>query len=178
MAGLLSLMAGYISAFTQTYNVQSRTSGFVNGYTNIRHLKHDNYAFYGNDSWRLNRRLTLTLGVRWDYESDMLNNDYVTPDSIRAATAPFVDGNRYFTDGSNRPPFYAAWQPRVGLSYDLTGAGHHVVFGGYGRYYDRIFYNAGLDEKFRLQWACARSGSRPTARRATARRRSSGSRHT
>jgi hypothetical protein len=83
----------------------------------------------------------------------MLNNDYVTPDTVRAATAPFVNGSRYFTDGSDRPPFYAAWQPRVGASYALTGSGRHVLFGGYGRYYDRVFYNAGLDEKFRLQYA-------------------------
>ena len=109
-------------------------------------------GFYAQDDWTLTSRLTLNAGLRWDYETDMLNNDYVTPDNVRAATAPFVDPNRYFTDGSDRPPFYGAWQPRVGLSYDLTGAGQHVVFGGYGRYFDRIFYNAGLDEKFRLQW--------------------------
>jgi hypothetical protein len=113
------------------------------------------FGFYVQDDWTphpLNPRLTINAGLRWDYESDMLNNDYVTPDNVRAATAAFVDANRYFTDGSDRPPFYGAWQPRVGLSYDLTGAGHHVLFGGYGRYYDRVFYNAGLDEKFRLQW--------------------------
>jgi len=112
-------------------------------------------GFYVQDDWTpnpLKPRLTINAGLRWDYESDMLNNDYVTPDSVRAATAPFVDASRYFTDGSDRPPFYGAWQPRVGVSYDLTGAGRHVLFGGYGRYYDRIFYNAGLDEKFRLQW--------------------------
>jgi hypothetical protein len=28
-----------------------------------------------------------------------------------------------------------------------------VLFGGYGRYYDRVFYNAGLDERYRLQYA-------------------------
>ena len=83
----------------------------------------------------------------------MLNNDYVTPASVRIATAAFVDGNRYFTDGDDRPPFYEAWQPRVGLSYDLTGNGRHVLFGGYGRYVDRVIYNAGLDERFRLQYA-------------------------
>ena len=83
----------------------------------------------------------------------MLNNDYVTPEFVRVATAPFVDGTRYFTDGDDRPPFYAAWQPRVGLAYDLTGGGKHVLFAGYGRYYDRVIYNAGLDERFRLQYA-------------------------
>lgn len=110
-------------------------------------------GFYLQDDWNVTSRFTINAGLRWDYESDMLNNDYVTPDAVRAATAPFVDGSRYFTDGSDRPPFYGAWQPRVGISYDLTGAGRHILFGGYGRYYDRVIYNAGLDEKYRLQYA-------------------------
>ncbi len=110
-------------------------------------------GFYVQDDWTAGSRVTVNAGLRWDYESDMLNNNYVTPASVRAATAPFVDAARYFTDGTNRPPFYGAWQPRVGLAYDLTGKGRHVLFGGYGRYYDRVIYNAGLDEKFRLQYA-------------------------
>jgi hypothetical protein len=111
------------------------------------------FGFYLQDDWQIAPRLTLNAGLRWDYESDMLNNDYVTPDSVRDATAPFVDPARYFTDGDDRPPFYGAWQPRVGLSYDLTGSARHVLFGGYGRYFDRVIYNAGLDERFRLQYA-------------------------
>jgi hypothetical protein len=83
----------------------------------------------------------------------MLNNDYVTPDAVRAATAPFVDNARYFTDGGDRPPFYGAWQPRLGFSYDITGAGRTIAFGGWGRYYDRVLYNSTLDERFRLQYA-------------------------
>jgi hypothetical protein len=111
------------------------------------------FGFFVQDDWTVGPKLTVTAGLRWDYESDMLNNDYVTPDNVRTATAPFVDPGRYFTDGDDRPPFYGAWQPRVGLSYDLSGSGRHVLFAGYGRYFDRIFYNAGLDEKFRLQYA-------------------------
>ena len=84
----------------------------------------------------------------------MLNNDYVTPADVRAWAVNFgVDPNHYFTDGDDRPPFYGAWQPRLGLSYDLTGAGKHVLFGGYGRYYDRVVYNYGLDEDFRLKYS-------------------------
>jgi hypothetical protein len=83
----------------------------------------------------------------------MLNNDYVTPDNVRAATASFVDTSRYFTDGDDRPPFYGALQPRLGFSYDITGQGKTIVFGGWGRYYDRVLYNSTLDERFRLQYA-------------------------
>jgi carboxypeptidase family protein/TonB-dependent receptor-like protein len=110
-------------------------------------------GIFVQDDWTATSHLTINAGLRWDYESDMLNNEFVTPGAVRAATASFVDANRYFTDGDNRPPFYDAWQPRVGASFDLTGTGQHVLFGGFGRYYDRIFYNAGLDERYRLQYA-------------------------
>lgn len=111
-------------------------------------------GFFAQDDWAITRRLTLNLGLRWDYESDMNNNDYVTPPEVRAWATQFgVDANRYFTDGDDRPPFYGAVQPRVGFSYDLTGQGKHIFFGGYGQYYDRTHYNASLDERFRLQYA-------------------------
>jgi Carboxypeptidase regulatory-like domain/TonB dependent receptor len=118
-------------------------------------LSAKNYQFgvFAQDDWAIGPRLTINLGLRWDYESDMLNNDYVTPENVRAATAPFVDNARYFTDGDDRPPFYSAWQPRVGFSYDITGKGQTIAFGGWGRYYDRVLYNSTLDERFRLQYA-------------------------
>jgi carboxypeptidase family protein/TonB-dependent receptor-like protein len=111
------------------------------------------FGLYLQDDWSPTSRLTLNLGVRWDYESDMLNNDYVTPDNVRAAAAPFVDGNRYFTDGGDRAPFYGGFAPRLGFSYDLTGRGRTILFGGAGRHYDRVLYNHTLDERFRLQYA-------------------------
>jgi Carboxypeptidase regulatory-like domain/TonB dependent receptor len=110
-------------------------------------------GFFAQDDWAVNSRLTLNLGLRWDYESDMLNNDYVTPENVRTATASFVNTARYFTDGDDRPPFYGAWQGRVGFSFDVTGKGQTIAFGGWGRYYDRVLYNSTLDERFRLQYA-------------------------
>jgi len=106
------------------------------------------------DDWTAGRHLTLNLGVRWDYETDMLNNSYVTPPDVAqwAVTNFGVNPAQYVTNGSQRPPFYGAWQPRVGLAFDVTGHGRTIVFGGYGRYYDRIIYNAGLDERYRLQY--------------------------
>ncbi len=118
-------------------------------------LSAKNYQVGGflQDDWSITSRLILNLGLRWDYESDMLNNDYVTPENVRQATAPFVDTGRYFTDGNDRPAFYNAWQPRLGFSYDIRGNGGSVVFGGWGRYYDRVLYNHTLDERFRQQYA-------------------------
>jgi outer membrane receptor protein involved in Fe transport len=111
------------------------------------------FGFYAQDDWAITPRFTVNAGLRWDYESDMLDNDYVTPQNVRDAVAPLVDGSRYFSDGTQRPPFYRAWQPRVGASYDLTGQGKTVAFGGWGRYYDRVLYNYTFDERYRLQFA-------------------------
>jgi outer membrane receptor protein involved in Fe transport len=104
------------------------------------------------DDWSATKRLTLNVGIRWDYETNQLNNDYVTPANVMAAVSSFVP-SVYFTDGDDRPAFKKALQPRLGFSYDVRGTGKTVVFGGYGRYYDRVLYNSGLDERFRLQFA-------------------------
>ena len=109
------------------------------------------FGVYAQDDWTINSCLTVNLGLRWDYESDMLNNDYVTPPDVTATFEPHF-GPDYFTDGNDRPAFTGAVQPRVGFAYDFSGKGETVLFGGYGRYYDRVEYNAILDEQFRLQY--------------------------
>ncbi len=106
---------------------------------------------YLQDDWSPSERLILNLGIRWDYESDMLNNNYVTPASVRAAFDTVVPAN-YFTDGTQRPPFYGAFQPRLGFSYALDPDGRTTVFGGFGVYYDRSLYDdVAINEKFSLQ---------------------------
>ena len=102
--------------------------------------------------WNVTQRLTLNLGVRWDYDTNILNRDYATPEAIRAATAAFVP-ERYFTDGNDRDSPTDLIQPRIGLSFDLFDDDRTVLFGGVGRYFDRVLYNEILDESFRLQWA-------------------------
>jgi outer membrane receptor protein involved in Fe transport len=106
---------------------------------------------YFQDDWSPSRRLILNVGIRWDYESDMLNNKYVTPASVRAAFDTVVPA-KYFTDGTQRPPFYGAFQPRLGFSYAFDDQGRTTVFGGFGVYYDRSLYDdVAINEKFSLQ---------------------------
>ncbi|HET6232149.1 MAG TPA: carboxypeptidase regulatory-like domain-containing protein [Longimicrobiaceae bacterium] len=115
--------------------------------------KNRQLGVYVQDDWSPTRRLLLNLGLRWDYETDMLNNDYVTPQALRDSLSGFVPSS-YFTSGkSDRPPFYGAFQPRVGASFDVTGDKRTVVFAGFGIFYDRTFYNAIVDEKYRRQYA-------------------------
>jgi hypothetical protein len=125
-------------------------------------------GFYLQDDWTPTPRLSVNLGIRWDYETDMVNNDWVTPDSISSAVMAWrstlacngsnakveqlCDPSRYITDGNDRKPFLGAFQPRVGLSFDVFGTGNTVVFGGYGLYYDRNRLGNTLGEHANLQW--------------------------
>ncbi|MPY91009.1 MAG: TonB-dependent receptor plug domain-containing protein [Luteitalea sp.] len=79
---------------------------------------------FAQDKWRLNDRLTLSLGLRYDVE--------VVP--LRELDNPaFTDPDDYPVDTNNV-------QPRVGFSYDLTGAGRTVLRGGYGLFYDKTHF--------------------------------------
>ena len=111
----------------------------------------------------------MNLGLRWDYESHQIDDSYVTPANLVAGLAGKVDSS-YFSNGNNRSQYKNEIQPRLGFSYDLTGAGKSIVFGGAGRYYDRLFLNATLDERYRLQYPGL--PHRVLARRPHARRRS------
>src|SRR5690606_22262568 len=116
------------------------------------------FGAYIQDDWDVTDRLQLNLGLRWDAETNMFNNEWVTPDSVRTALGPILvatgrDPNDYFTDGrEDRPIYLGAFQPRLGFSYDLFGNGRTVLHGGFGIYYDREIWNHLIDERFRLNW--------------------------
>lgn len=143
-------------------------------------LETDNTQFgaYIQDDWTITPKLVVNLGLRWDAETNMINNDYVTPqplaDSLRGPLAAqfFVDQplagggtrqvrvvdelggiGRYITTGSaDRPIYKKAFQPRFGASYDVAGDGRTVLFGGWGLYYDRNYWNTLFDEQYRRQF--------------------------
>jgi hypothetical protein len=123
-------------------------------------MKESNVQFgaYIQDDWDVTPRLQLNLGVRWDAETNMFNNSWVTPDSVRAALGPILTAtgrnpDDYFTRGrEDRPMFLGALQPRLGFSYDLLGTGRTIVHGGFGVYYDREIWNRLIDERSRLTW--------------------------
>jgi hypothetical protein len=112
---------------------------------------------YIQDDWSPVKQLTLNLGVRWDYESNMLNSGHVTDpngaDTLRLYAANLVhplDLNRYIGTGNNRKPYKGAFQPRVGFSYAVDQAARTTIFGGWGLYYDRIPFDVAVDEKQKI----------------------------
>ena len=122
-------------------------------------LKTNNTQFgiYAQDDWTPTPRLTLNLGVRWDYESRMMNYDYVTPQNVIDTLTRYnsqlptpLDLNRYISRGGNRKPFLGSVQPRLGFSYAFDENSRTTVFGGWGVYYDRVLFDVAVDETLKL----------------------------
>jgi hypothetical protein len=79
------------------------------------------YSLFAQDEWKATRRLSLTLGIRWEYES--------FPGAQLANSA--VPQTSKLNDMKTN------FGPRVGFAYDPYGTGRTIVRGGYGMFFAR-----------------------------------------
>lgn len=87
------------------------------------------YGFFVQDDWKVTPRLTLNLGVRYDYE---------------ALPKPFAP-NSAVPNTQQVPSDKNNFGPRIGFAWDPYGAGKTTVRGGFGLYYGRVFNSALLN---------------------------------
>ena len=103
------------------------------------------YSLYGQDDWRATSRLTLNVGLRWDYVEGMPIDQDANPNflALQAAgrTGRFA-GTALEDFGKTPQGDRNNIQPRLGLAYDVRGNGRDVVRGGWGIYTDFAYTNS------------------------------------
>jgi hypothetical protein len=141
----------------QVYNYASPFQLFYGTGDPLAKASNKQLGAYIQDDWSPVKKLTLNIGIRWDYETNMLNSNHVTDplgaDTLRRYADSLVtplDLNRYIGTGKNRTPFKKAFQPRLGFSYAVDDAARTTIFGGWGLYYDRIPFDVAIDEKQKI----------------------------
>lgn len=93
----------------------------------INDADNNHFALFAQDDWRVNRNLTLNLGLRYELDTSVNNNDWYA--RRNPLVQSFYRGERK-RDTNN-------FAPRLGFNW-ATNDGRMSVHGGYGIYYDRI----------------------------------------
>jgi TonB dependent receptor len=97
------------------------------------------YAGFVQDNWKVNPRLSLELGLRYDFQSMPAPTTTLT-----SAVGSFVP----YAGLMNAPSDKNNFGPRVGFSLDVFGKGNTVLRGGIGMYYGRIVNNTIASAQF------------------------------
>jgi hypothetical protein len=95
-----------------------------------RHYRYQTYGMYAQDDWRATSRLTLNLGLRYEFNTVMnevhgIQNALLSPTNTTLTPGPSMKNASLHNFG-----------PRVGFAYDPFGKGKTSIRGAFGIYYD------------------------------------------
>jgi hypothetical protein len=119
----------------------------------ISDMAYQTFSFYGNDTWKASRRLSVEYGIRFDHLGHWYDRQgtglavfmpsLVASDRASGKLNPGVywHGINPGIPKSGSPDRFLFVSPRFGLSYDLFGTGKTVLRGGWGTYRFADQYN-------------------------------------
>jgi len=128
------------------------------------HLHFNWMAPYVEDDWKVNDRLTLNLGLRYEFIATPFEeqNSFIWPDFSAPGGALYIANAKIAQDYGGVNPFSPStglyvlspggqrgpgpapkndWAPRLGFAYRLFGGDKTVIRGGFGKYFDTIEAN-------------------------------------
>jgi Carboxypeptidase regulatory-like domain/TonB-dependent Receptor Plug Domain len=121
------------------YEVADLLAGWVSNYSvgpalGFSHTRSWENGIYAQDDWKVSRRLTLNLGLRYDVFTWPEEEGNLQSNFNPATGAIVLPGQSGYSKALIDTPYHN-FGPRIGFAYDPMGDGKSVVRGGFGLFY-------------------------------------------
>jgi hypothetical protein len=132
-SGLASFLLGDVASATATTALGESEKGF-------------SHSAFIQDDWRVSRRVTINLGLRYDYQpwaternNGLSNFDPSSLNPLNGLRGKYAYAGQDFIGSplGGTPPL--SFSPRAGFAWDIFGTGKTVFRGGFGIYYENVF---------------------------------------
>jgi hypothetical protein len=102
----------------------------------VRNYRNDAYAGFAQDDWRIKPRVTLNIGVRWEYSAPLSEANNLLANFVPGSPTGLEQVGQGLSTPYNRDKTNFA--PRFGVAWDISGNGTTVIRAGGGLFYEML----------------------------------------